>query len=294
MGQVFLRRRFAQQNARPVYFLRVFVRRRGRVVEKQGRRRWREDECESRRRRKLERGESLRDRTRAAVEERHGLFVLERERELIRGRSNKKFIFGSFFPFLFFPFSFCDAKSSIIGFVHTKQSRTTSVRDHHKTRRTCVIRKCPRYSNPSRRSPYLRAARAATRGSRRRRRGRCRRRKERRSSPKRYVLVAPFCLLPLFFYKGGMCARIVTPVHPRAKARWTRRRRFFAEDDVLNSILDDARWFASTGGRFCPRAARKETKKNFILGRETSLLQVFKGPENPLFFVTPKRQNTKD
>ena len=159
---------------------------------------------------------------------------------------------------------------------------------------TTQRRKCPRSSNPSRRSPYLRAARAATRGSRRRRRGRCRRRKERRSSPKRYVLVAPFCLLPLFFCKGGMCARIVTPVHPRAKARWTRRRRFFAEDDVLNSILDDARWFASTGGRFCPRAARKETKKNFIRGRETSLLQVFKGPENPLFFVTPKRQNTKD
>ena len=108
----------------------------------------------------------------------------------------------------------------------------------------------------------------------------------------------PFLSPPSFFVYKAECVcsnRDAGPPPPaRAKARWTRRRRFFAEDDVLNSILDDARWFASTGGRFCPRAARKETKKNFIRGRETSLLQVFKGPENPLFFVTPKRQNTKD
>ena len=43
------------------------------------------------------------------------------------------------------------------------------------------------------------------------------------------------------------------------------------------------------------RRAEGNEEKNFIRGRETSLLQVFKGPENPLFFVTPKRQqNTKD
>ena len=61
------------------------------------------------------------------------------------------------------------------------------------------------------------------------------------------------------------------PPPARAKARWTRRRRFFAEDDVLNSILDDARWFASTGGRFCPQnAPRGRTRRKILSERETS------------------------
>ena len=91
-----------------------------------------------------------------------------------------------------------------------------------------------------------------------------------------------------------MCARIVTPVHPRAKARWTRRRRFFAEDDVLNSILDDARWFASTGGRFCPRAARKETKKIILSEGERRLFFRFlKGPKTLSFLLHQKDKTQK-
>ena len=106
------------------------------------------------------------------------------------------------------------------------------------------------------------------------------------------VGVAPFfCLSPpsFFVYKAErVCSnRDAGPPPPaHAKARWTRRRWFFAEDDVLNSILDDARWFASTGGRFCPqnapRAGKDETKTNFI--RERRLLQVFKEARKPSLF----------
>ena len=79
------------------------------------------------------------------------------------------------------------------------------------------------------------------------------------------------------------------PPPARAKARWTRRRRFFAEDDILDSILDDACWFASTGGRFCPRAARKETKKKILSEGERRLfLRFLKGPKTLSFLLHQK------
>ena len=153
------------------------------------------------------------------------------------------------------------------------------------------VEKCPRYSNPSRRSPYLRAARAATRGSRRRRRERCRRRKERRSSPKRYVLsVAPFFSLspPSFFcIQGGTCV-----LESRRRSTTTRARE--GAMDASPAVFRGRRRFEFDFGRRAlvridgwtvlpaKRAARKDkTKTNFIRER---LLQVFKEARKPSLF----------
>ena len=154
------------------------------------------------------------------------------------------------------------------------------------------VEKCPRYSNPSRRSPYLRAARAATRGSRRRRRERCRHpRKERRSSPKRYVLsVAPFFSLspPSFFcIQGGTCV-----LESRRRSTTTRARE--GAMDASPAVFRGRRRFEFDFGRRAlvridgwtvlpaKRAARKDkTKTNFIRER---LLQVFKEARKPSLF----------